>query len=1508
MRWLQYAALGLLFFLFPHPGLLAQTNYSMDVTSVALSPYDWATPSNWDLNSVPGVAFGLGSSNDIATINFNVGGAPSVTFSATEYIFATLSITETGSANSDGNFFGNTGFTNSISDPAPYTQTVQRVEYLSGGRQVDFYQDVIFQDWTDGRAFEIDTTGGSSLDFGGGIVGTEGLRMIGNDTFFIRGYQMTYGAGLSNGLIMSGEVGGSKNFYFDTSQGPVVHSIPNLVIENSGAANIDFGRLGGTNTVTVNISNVFLGTNTTNFRLGGGSGSDGTEFTTVNVLGPVDFSSANASANRTIFLDSVYGGVVNFHSNIVVNQDLDVARTVLWNGNGVARLFADIIQTNGTPTSLTNRLDGDKSLVVEIDAESRLGTGNVDIRNGSVLRMNYDVFGDANGYPGSSFRYGENANTHFDFATVQSGFFDPIANNTSSALVIRAFNGLSGNLSNAVFSGGSQNILFQTNAILGERATVLPSRAELGGAILYQGIQDAGGTYTNIGDDGATSIFKGVAISALTPMGNGDLPVLDDPINVSYLEDTFLSGFYGRLTARPGQDLEVLIPGNVFVSANSNPLGGPSNAFFNATTGVANFRGPGTLSFQRRYGIDPWQGTVTNLVRIGLDGVAGPENPLGIQSQNSLIVDLIGSGALPLGKTMTVLDGQIRVRGGDNLGETTGATNTTLIIGAGGSMLSDDGTGNNAGTITINRGKIVFQDDGALYTGTQPDRFNANQANVFAAMEFGPRSLFIINDGSAGNEGQNGYRDLNTALYTHVLSNMNIVLADTGFLTARVTSPTAFAIGDGKRLTMNASQGSGNLSSIIDINIVTNIVGPVTNIFEVTNSLPILASPGASTVMIAAPGGRTFNISPDVITTNAALTILNDFTNRFITVTRDSSTRSNATANGTINLNGTESLFHDLRLQGGTANISGSNAVAHNVESRGIRGATAALRFWSDFNTVSNALSTDGGDIWFGNTPGDISVIHGDIVIRETTNDTPSVIMGSGIVQVTGNIYADNTSNTNAAFGINLQSQMSIYSDTGIVNGTVWIGPTNGSPGSAILRINDGDTDVTIVGGDIVLNQAAARTTGTAINRGDLVVSNNIVVNAYGIDRRTTTNELVFAPSGNANLLQVIAYRDAVTNDGVGIYDRLKDGTMALGSDGIIVKPYGQVLYDLNRTNGFTQVFGQKITIDNGGPFYKEDQAMLWMRATTNAFLGVAGSGASPVALTNIWLNENAHLRIDEENTAVSVGLILAGTNAAVGEGTPGQADDFDLLSVASSSPGSARTLAIGTTNSPNANDASFETLLVGPSSTDVTLDIINGQLTSRRDLGGDVQGGVIVRQNQAFLITSGPDEILNLAGSGRVIGDVSVSNSLSPGDIALNPGTLTITGDVRFFDTSAFNFDLRGDDFTVGGGVNDLLSIDGPGSDLILDGTVNVAGIGTFTNAVLGDTWTIIRYGGLLTSNGLEIGAMPELGPGLTWAVDYDLANQFVNLTIVIPEPTTWVLLTIGHGLTGLAARRRRP
>lgn len=1480
---------------------LAPANAQIDATLTATSAtdYDWDTAGNWDVNSVPG--FPIGTSNDTATIRFNVSGTPIIHFSAAEHVFLSLTIDESAAVTSTGNFYGDTGFI--PFGGASYTQYVQRIAYTNGGSQIDFYQDLTFQDWADGNAFEVDTTGGNVLDFGGGITGSDGIRIQGNDTVYFRGYNMSYGAGLSNGLIFSGEVGGNKSFYIDATAGPVTHDIPNLVIENSGALNINFGRLAGSNSIAVNISNVVLTTNTTSLRFGGDSEHDGTPTATVNVNGQVDFSVATAAANRTLVLNSTYGGIVNFNSNIVVNQDLDVARTIVWNGNGVARVNADIIQTNGSLTSLTNRLDGDRNLVVEVDAESRLGTGNVDIRNGSVLRMAYDVYGDTNGYPGSSFRYGESANTFFDFATNQSGFFDPVANNVASGLVVRAFNGISGNLTGANFTNASgfyagNTIAFQTNAIIGERATALPTRAQLGGAILYQGIQTAGGTYTNIGDDGATSIYKGVAITALTPMGTGELPVLDDPsANLNFQEDTFLSGFFGTLSARPGQDLEVLIPGNVFVSPNS--FG--SNATFNASTGVAYFRGPGTLSFQRRYTAnpigttaDPWEGTVSNLVRIGLDGTASPENPLAIQSQSSLIADLIGTGAIPQFKTMTVRDGRIRVRGGDNIGEATGATDTTLVIGSGASLLPDDGTGNNAATITLNRGKIIFEDDGALYTGTEPDVLNASTNSVFNAMQFSSNCLFVINDGSSGTAGLGAFRNLNTALYTHMLSNMNIVIGDDSMRTARVANATAFAIGDGKRLTQDANS-NGNLNRLITISGST------------TSDVPVVAVAGASNVMITASGARTFTIGASVITTNALLTTLNSFTNRFITVLDDGTTRSNATQNGTIAMNGSTNLFKDLLLQGGTASISGTNAVANNIESRGMRGATAALRFFADFNTVSNALSTDGGDLWFGNNAGDISTVFGDIVVRDTTNDTASIILGSGIVQVAGNIYADGTANTNAAFAIRIAPQISTYADTGIVTGTIWIGPTNPSiAGSALLRVNDQDTDVTIVGGDIVLNQGAAYTTGSAINRGDLVVSNNIVVNAYGIDRRTTTNALVFAPSGNANLLQIYAYRDVVTNDGVGILDRLTDGTMALGSDGIIIKPYGQVLVDYNRTNNITYTIGQKITIDNGGPLYKEDQAMLWMRATTNAFVGGPGTGTPSVNITNVWLNENAHLRIDEDNAIVSVGLVLAGTNTAIGEGTPTQADDFDLLDIRSSSPGSPRTLAIGTTNSPVANDSTFETSLLGISSPDVTLDIINGTLNDRRDLGGDIQGSVTVRRLQALLITAGPDAILDLAGSGRVIGDISVSNNLSPGDLAFNPGTLTVTGDVRFFDTTVFNFDLRGDNMTVDGGINDLLSIDGPGSDIILDGILNVSGIGTFTNAVLGDTWTIIRYGGLLTSNGVDLGTLPELAPGLTWALSYDLVNQWINLTVAIPEPTTWVLIFVGLGIAALAIRRR--
>lgn len=1274
----------------------------------------WGVAANWTdqggTNGLPGFDIGTstGNSNDDAVVYFGTtaDGAPALNLLGSNYVLRSLYFSE--STNSGVDASGNIISWISEGDQPSASLTLEEINYFQGGRELDFYRNISVIDRADGKAF-IMTNVASTMDFGGGIRGTEGISIGGSATMYVRGYDMSYGTDPANGLTFVNQRGGSRRLAFNqTFNSNIVHDIPNLTFDDasSGAGNLTFLNLSPSNTATVNISNVTLGAQQYQFRIGGESAADGTPIVTVNVNGDLDFATGTVTnIDRYIYGASVHGGIVNLNGNIIANQDWEPNRLVIFSGNGVFNLNGNIIQTNGAARTLTTRLDPDRSLVVAISNEHALGDGIVQLYGGSVLRMNYDVYSSltngGSGYAGSNLVYSQTYDVNLDFGVAQGGFYDPRDNSGVSGLVVRAFNGIAGNLTGATYTNAdghfaNNTISFQTNAVIAENAVNPPTFAQVGNT-LWMGITNAAGAYTGIGD--TNTIYRGVALGALTPMGEGDILSADTDIELG----PAYSGYRGDLTAATGQDLRVLINGaQVYVT----PLSGTDTAHratFNADTGNVIFEGPGLLNLDARNGWQTMDGTASNMFRVGMDGTASEENPQAINSQNAEILRFTGANALPSNTIMSVANGQVRFFGsGDALGNANTLA-TTLIVSNGASIFADNNS-STAGSLTMNRGKIIFEGDGAVYTSGGNDNF-AMSTLVRTSMVFSPQSLLIINDIGGSTGTQSGDRDLSNGAYTHFISNMNIVIGDDSMRTARVASATAFVLGDGKRL-INVANANGNLNRILRVS------------SGVSNEVAILAARNSSEVRIVATGGRTFNIGADVATTNAALTIFNDFTNRFITVRDNGTERSNATQNGAVNLNGLDNRFRDVLVQGGTATISGTNVVANDVESTGVRGATGALRLFADLNTISNALSTGGGDLMFGNNPTDVTRILGDVVMREATNDTPGVIFGSGLVQVAGNVYADSVSNTNVNYAIRLSPTIYFYSDTGIVNGSVYIGPTNpGTMGSAMLRVNDADTDLTIIGGDLVLNSGAAYTTGDVIQRGDLVVSNNIVVNAFGLDRRSVvTNDLLRASNGNANLLQVVTYRDTVTNDGVGLLDRLQDGTLALGPDGIRINAYGETLLDFTRTNNITYTVGQKITIDNGGPNYKEDTSMLWMRATTNAFVGGTGTGSPIVALTNVWLNENAHLRVNEENTSVRVGLVLAGTNTYVGEGTSTANEDFGLMDVVSSVPGQARILQLG--NTDGVAEASFEANLWGTASSDVTLNVRWGALTVTNGAG----------------------------------------------------------------------------------------------------------------------------------------------------------------------------------------------
>jgi autotransporter-associated beta strand protein len=157
------------------------------------------------------------------------------------------------------------------------------------------------------------------------------------------------------------------------------------------------------------------------------------------------------------------------------------------------------------------------------------------------------------------------------------------------------------------------------------------------------------------------------------------------------------------------------------------------------------------------------------------------------------------------------------------------------------------------------------------------------------------------------------------------------------------------------------------------------------------------------------------------------------------------------------------------------------------------------------------------------------------------------------------------------------------------------------------------------------------------------------------------------------------------------------------------------------------------------------------------------------------------------------------------------------------------------------------------------------------------------------------------LTGSGTINNDVNVfAGTVAPGT---GPSTLTVTGDFNLSSGSTLSFELAGNNMTVGGGINDLVT---SVVDLTLDGTLNVIelGAGSFLSAKFGDKWRIFNYSGSLTDLGLALGSMPSLAAGYSFRIDTSTFGQ-VNL-IAVPEPSSVMALS-ALGVVGLLVLRRR-
>jgi hypothetical protein len=113
----------------------------------------------------------------------------------------------------------------------------------------------------------------------------------------------------------------------------------------------------------------------------------------------------------------------------------------------------------------------------------------------------------------------------------------------------------------------------------------------------------------------------------------------------------------------------------------------------------------------------------------------------------------------------------------------------------------------------------------------------------------------------------------------------------------------------------------------------------------------------------------------------------------------------------------------------------------------------------------------------------------------------------------------------------------------------------------------------------------------------------------------------------------------------------------------------------------------------------------------------------------------------------------------------------------------------------------------------------------------------------------------------------LSNTNILNTGPLTLGASTFTVSNNLKLFPSTVLNFLL---------GTNTTKIV--VATNLVLGGTINVTNGGGFT----GGTYTLMTYGGNLSSNLLTLGTTPA---GYTYSLNTNTAGQ-VNLIVVPPPP----------------------
>lgn len=372
---------------------------------------------------------------------------------------------------------------------------------------------------------------------------------------------------------------------------------------------------------------------------------------------------------------------------------------------------------------------------------------------------------------------------------------------------------------------------------------------------------------------------------------------------------------------------------------------------------------------------------------------------------------------------------------------------------------------------------------------------------------------------------------------------------------------------------------------------------------------------------------------------------------------------------------------------------------------------------------------------------------------------------------------------------------------------------------------------------------------GTVVNHEGGLISTSGSSNAVSVgqgDARTVINSgeiRADRTTGFSTGILVQGGPATVTNNGTGIVTGGYNGVYASATTPLTFTNHGSI----------TSVRGPAVEAAGGGAFTNTGtiqsgvDGMLISEAATVTNSGTIGSTGTGRAIV--------FSGADEHTLILGTGSVLTG-NVAGGTGT----DNLVLQ---------------GTGTESIAKFLSFETLSmqgsawtltgIGTFSTGATVESgtlnVNGTLTGPTVM---VQGG-------------------GLGGSGTIAGAVSfaATNTALYG----SAGQLLTMDSLTLGASTAVNVTLGAPSDTA------LFAVNGA---LTLDGTLNVTNAGGFGTGV----YRIFDYGGALTDNGLDVGAMPT---GNTGTVQTAVANQ-VNLVVEASGPDPVPTVQFWNGTTTVA------